>query len=478
MSDTISLESLGLKDLSKVIDEKAKQRRAKKPPSMKSLGLRTKKQRVGDRLIDVAPASIYNAAKILQYHPAYEGKIRRDSFAMMNTIDGKPIQDSDLLAFCYNAEDWYGISFTTKTAYEAFAFVANNNEFDPLRDIITAKPWNARREKTKGMIDTWLIDIFGVEDTVLNRTIARKFLIGAVGRALYSTVERPIKMDNCLILYGEQGRRKSSGIEALAIDRRWFSDVPFDMTGKEFIQKITGKFLYELKELARRTKDKAAEKAFLDTQVDRLRLPYEKCVTARARRTSFIGTTNRLDLLSDSTGSRRFWVLRTCVDWAPDRVIDCEKLADLALDLWREAHHEFIEGVKAKTPFLWWLSPEEEKTRIEAVELFNSVHPWTNEIRDIVANLENREYSYYPFEDPKNDFATKREYQIVRFDDGKPQITPTIIMGIMDFAKKDKTPKNRTIIEMILRENDYVRKRRRYDGKRIINYEKETKKND
>lgn len=461
----------------KELEAKIKRRRAKKPPSMKSLGLRLKKKRVGDQIIDYAPASMYNAAKILQYHPKYENTVKRDTFALQNTINDKPIEDRHLLDFCYHAEDWYNITFSTSTALEGFNYVADLCSYDPLKMAITAKKWVPSTEKTRGMIDKWMIDFLGVEDTILHRIISRKFLIGAVGRALYSTVESPVKFDNCLILYGDQGRRKSSAIEALAIDRRWFADIPFDMTGKEFIQKITGKFLYELKELARRTKDKAAEKAFLDTKIDRLRLPYDKCVTSRPRRTTFIGSTNRPDLLSDSTGSRRFWVVEVCKNWKQGRQIDVNGLSDIALDLWREAHYEFVIGIKNNTPDLWWLSEVEEQNRIDAVELFNSRHPWSPAIIEICANLENRELRTYPVVF-KGDFDLSEPIKIDRLDDGTPLINPNLIMKIMLFERREYTAKNRTQIEMILREIGYTRKRRRHDGKRPVNFEKETKNND
>jgi predicted P-loop ATPase len=70
-----------------------------------------------------------------------------------------------------------------------------------------------------------------------------------------------------------------------------------------------------MKEMAKRAKDKKMEKAFIDQKVDSLRLPYGKMRVDIPRKTSFIATTNRLDILNDSTGSRRWWPVMCGYDW-------------------------------------------------------------------------------------------------------------------------------------------------------------------
>ena len=53
-----------------------------------------------------------------------------------------------------------------------------------------------------------LVQIYGV-----------KYFVGAIKRALFATLESPIKQDVVLILMGAQGIRKSSALEALALKK-------------------------------------------------------------------------------------------------------------------------------------------------------------------------------------------------------------------------------------------------------------------
>jgi len=51
-------------------------------------------------------------------------------------------------------------------------------------------------------------------------------------------------------------------------------------------------------------------KAFLTKSTDELRLPYDRSFSRYQRRTAFYGSVNEREFLVDSTGNRRFWVVR------------------------------------------------------------------------------------------------------------------------------------------------------------------------
>jgi len=413
-----------------------------KKTSAKKLGLKMKWVKEGNFPVEVVQATLHNAYVILYRHPLYANRIWFNEFDnnIYITIDGKEtaLEDYHLYGIVIKLTELYDVNFSSGVIYEATQMVARLNKRDPLRDYIEALQLTPEQKKNP-ILDTWLIRFFGVEDSPLHRAYSRKFAIGALARALYSTVETPIKQDCTLILYAAQGKKKSTAIKELSLFTKWFSDIPFDMgSNKEACLKIAGKFLYELKELAkRRAKDKEIEKAFLDTMIDRYRPPYGKVTISRPRRTSFIGTTNRLDILQDSSGSRRFWPVVCCDGWDKDRTIDVEGIKKHALQIWAEALAAYKAGDS------WWLDTKEEEARVKEAQHFASYHPWKDEIKSYLARTNQQD------------------------------ITPKGVMNHLDLPRNLQTKSNLTTIEMIMQELGYLRRRIKINGKKVTKWRKE-----
>ena len=77
-------------------------------------------------------------------------------------------------------------------------------------------------------------------------------------------------------------------------------------------QALRGVWLMEVSELeAMRRSEVAAVKAFLSKTADRYRAAYGRYVNEYPRQCVMFGTTNSSYFLSDITGGRRFWPLRT-----------------------------------------------------------------------------------------------------------------------------------------------------------------------
>jgi hypothetical protein len=201
---------------------------------------------------------------------------------------------------------------------------------------------------------------------------------------------------------------------------------------------FTGKFLYELKELAKRSKDMELEKAFLDTKVDSYRPPYGKVRVDIPRRTSFIASTNRLDLLNDSTGSRRWWPVicgyywddqGNMTPWEEGKMIDVQGLKSVVDELWLEAIHYAADKTE-----IHWLTFDEEKLRVRNSEPFTVVHPMAPTIMTIVEDLHEIGTHYFDVSD--------------------------IIMR-MDMPLSQKDHRLRLIVESVLRGSGYNKARRR-----------------
>jgi len=111
---------------------------------------------------------------------------------------------------------------------------------------------------------------------------------------------------------------------------------------RDAVQSIQGKLIYEIQELAKRSKSQETEKAFLTRKIDDVRLPYKRSNEQFPRRTVFCATTNKKNVLHDATGSRRFW----CVDLGSKK-IDIDQLRKDLPQIWSEALHYYDQRAEA-----------------------------------------------------------------------------------------------------------------------------------
>lgn len=102
------------------------------------------------------------------------------------------------------------------------------------------------------------------------------------------------------------------------------------------------------------TKKQSALKGFLSKQIDSIRDVYARSPKHRVRRTSFCGTVNPKEYLTDETGNRRFWTI-------PITKIDLQKVFDKNPEwytqLWRQIQVEYNRNPKG-----YLLTQEEQAT--------------------------------------------------------------------------------------------------------------------
>lgn len=194
----------------------------------------------------------------------------------------------------------YNIYSPTKIK-DALIAVAESRHFHPLKFYFSQLPqWDKIPR-----VDTMLVKYLGAEDTPLNRAVTRKTLLAAVAR-----IYKPgIKFDTVLVLVGPQGIGKSTVFAKLA--GQYFSDSLSltDMKDKTAAEKLAGKWIVELSELAGgRKADAEMVKSFLTRCDDSYRPAYGSVTESHPRQCIIVGTTNLTDgFLYDTTGNRRFW---------------------------------------------------------------------------------------------------------------------------------------------------------------------------
>ncbi|GAA3059234.1 hypothetical protein GCM10010520_04540 [Rhizobium viscosum] len=186
---------------------------------------------------------------------------------------------------------------------DALVLIGERRAYHPVHDYLARLQWDR-----KPRIDTWLVDYFGAEDTPLNRAFGRKILCAAVRR-----VRHPgCKFDHMLVVEGPQGIGKSSAILALCHDSDWFTDqLEIGADAKVTIEKTAGHWILEMPELdGLSRRDTNRVKSFIPTMIDSARLSYGRFTTKRQRQFILFGTTNESRYLTDTTGNRRFWIVR------------------------------------------------------------------------------------------------------------------------------------------------------------------------
>jgi len=183
------------------------------------------------------------------------------------------------------------------------------------------------------IIEPWMTVYLGVDNNPYHRAVGALILISAVARIFIPGC----KVDHMVILEGPQNSGKSTACEILCGEEH-FSDNLHDVRSKDAMAHISGKWIIEIAELdAMSRAENTAMKAFLTRRIDKFRPAYGRHEVERPRQCIFIGTTNKSDYLTDETGGRRYWPVKTYA-------IELEALRSDRDKLWAEALHLYKQG--------------------------------------------------------------------------------------------------------------------------------------
>jgi primase-polymerase (primpol)-like protein len=288
-----------------------------------------------------------NMCRILRKHPLFAGRLRYDAFK--NTTETRDTKESAWR----DLEDIDAVNIQTAIqvlfpafakvgkdmVYDAMMSMAKENTIDSAKDYVTAIKWDGTPR-----LDTWLVETYGVEDTVYHRAVGSNWIKGLVKRIC----EPGCKFDYVLVLVGAQGIRKSTSLYTLG--GSWHVETTMSTDTKDFFMQFQGKAIIEFSEgETMRQTDVKRMKAIISMQSDKYRPAYGRLSVDFPRRIVFAMTTNQDEFLKDDTGNRR---------WLP---VKCEKNANIDWlrenrdQLFAEAYERVI--VKKETVYEF---PEEE----------------------------------------------------------------------------------------------------------------------
>ena len=310
-----------------------------------------------------------NAAVILANDPAWRGNVYYDTF--LQRVNIKPpwatepcdISDVDTTKIQGWLARYWSLILPWESVNRAIDQVAADHQRSSLLDYLDSLKWDGTAR-----VDTWLATYLGCADELASLA-GRWTLIAAVARG----VKPGCKHDHVLILEGEQGAGKSRTLAALCPVETWFSDTPLDLGSKDAMQGLQGRWLVELAELDSllRARSNEATKAFLSSRIDTYRPSYGRRTVQVHRQSILIGTHNPAGgYLTDETGNRRVWPVRT-------GAIDLPALRRDRDQLWAEAVTLYRSGAR------WWPEGDEDHHMCRAAQDARRIEPdiWTDAVR-------------------------------------------------------------------------------------------------
>jgi hypothetical protein len=305
-----------------------------------------------------------NTEVFVRSFPDYRGRWALNTMTGEPWFNGSPVRETFIHALRGHVEQRLGFTPTVADIKAAIMVAAEHQSFHPVRRYLDSIDWDGQ-PRLAGAAREHL----GAE-APLHAEMVRRWMIGAVARAL-----RPgCKLDTALLLHGRQGLGKSTFFAILGSP--WHSDSTIDISNKDAYQQIHSAWLYEFSELENVVTGRAESrlKAFMTSTHDSFRAPYAAAVTNRPRSVALCGTTNRREILTDDTGSRRFWIVPVDIE------IDRECLTHARDHLWAEARAAFEAGEP------WWFDRQLDADREAANEDYETEDVWSERLVEWLAS--------------------------------------------------------------------------------------------
>lgn len=300
-------------------------------------------------------AAFSDLDRALTRDASFAGRFSYNIIKKEMLVAGRSWTEDDLSELLAALENRYKRFVEPEALRRAVVKVAKLQSFNPVADWLTGLKWDGV-PRLALVLEALRIR----EQHPLHRRYLEIWLSGAVRRAL-----RPREqVDECLVLMGPQGTRKSTTLRVWASgpaeDGSYFFDAYMPTHDKDGNALAASHWIIELQELDGYIRGRAASymKQFISLQTDKFRPPYARKEEVFHRRCAFAGTTNVREFLIDPTGNRRFMVLPI------GGRIDVEALVAVRDQMWAEVTHMVAAGEPKH------FSPAEEIEHQNYVEMF------------------------------------------------------------------------------------------------------------
>ncbi|AFY31611.1 VapE domain-containing protein [Calothrix sp. PCC 7507] len=262
----------------------------------------------------------------------------------------------------------FDVDIAKDDAFTIIERIAKANSYSPvveyLDDVEQKFP-----DITGDYLDNLAYEFFGTTDP-LHTTYFKNFLVASVARARHPGCW----MDCALILYGDQGIRKSTFWRTL-YGEDCFSDDLGNDNDKDEKMKMHRFWCLEWGEFETVYKRKDVEelKRFLAKKEETFRTPYDRVPIDYKRGFVFVGTTNQTEILNDPSGDRRFWIIPVSKAKIPVETVQVYRDK-----IWAAANALFKSG------YPYMLTDEQEAQRADRNREFQVIDPWMEVIEEFI----------------------------------------------------------------------------------------------
>ncbi|NET14376.1 MAG: hypothetical protein F6K08_16880 [Okeania sp. SIO1H6] len=286
--------------------------------------------------------------------------------------NGMPISYEDILA---NFPDIFGceIPWSPERFTLVLSVIAGENAYDPLLDYFESLP------PSDYSLGDVAVKYFGCKPNSIHCEMVERWLISAVAR----TYEPGCQADSALILYEPIGGvGKSRWFENLLPNKNWYCANMGDINNKDERLKLHQYKLIEWGELDGLfgMRASAVVKSFLSCSSDNIRTPYARNSRKLPRRSIICGTTNKKELIMDTSGIRRFWVVPVTLRSIPLEFLKAER--DL---IWGAAVQYYKAGIR------WWLENKSVEAHRESLGEFIHKPEYQEDVELFIENIAPRQ---------------------------------------------------------------------------------------
>lgn len=367
---------------------------------------------------------------------AFDSFTNREMLAMPG--DGPPqwrdITDNDMTRLREHLQRSAGFKpISRELVRDVIAMVCEEHRFDSAQEWLSRLSWDG-----KPRVEQFLSLYFGVEDSPYARAVSRYIWTALAGRVL----QPGAKADMVPVAVGAQGARKSSTVAAMAPSEEFFVELNLGQRDDDTSRMLQGRLVVELAELrGLKSRESESIKAFLSARHDSWIEKYKTRATNAPRRCLFFGTSNSMDILSDSTGNRR---------WLPFAAGRCDPDA-MAVDrdqLWAEGAALFsVDGVDFAEAERLAADVHGDYTEQDAIA--EPIAKWLAPARDGATEAE--EDDGWPMDAATREFITIAE----------------VVRDALNITNRMPTKHEETRIATVLKEFGWQRQTREMSGRRV-----------
>ncbi|MDO9142184.1 MAG: VapE family protein [Methylobacter sp.] len=300
-------------------------------------------------------ATIANLAHLFKSYGItcqYDEMLKKQTIATANAEDDNDLSGNAILAEIQSA---LALNDMPVSCLNLIPSLMKRNIVNPVLAFIQSEPWDGK-DRLPTFYESLQVE---AKDEGYRDLAVRTWLLQCVAAA-DSAKSTPIKhatakFELVLVLQGGQGALKTTWFRSLLpkdMSAYIVDGAHLDPADKDTVKRCISCWICELGELDAtfRRADVARLKAFLSSERDNIRLPYDRADSSFMRRTSFGASVNPKTFLVDDTGARRF---------LPLAISKCRPISHDIQQIWAQVWHLYINGSQ------WWSSPELERLLID-----------------------------------------------------------------------------------------------------------------